>query len=100
VQAVVTRLAKERYPDVPEAADRAKIWAERPDLREAHEQAQEEPVVVHQPVEKGAPALAKRDAAVAELRKIYPHETEGQLRTRALQENPEIYEEYRRLSAS
>ena len=97
-------LAKRDYPELAKtspAAARAKVWAERPDLREAHEQAEEAPAPVFEhTVEKGAPALAKRDAAVAELRKIYPHEPEAMLRVRALRENPEIYEEYRRLSAS
>ena len=105
VQAVVTRLAKERYPNVPEAAGRARIWAERPDLREAHEAspAPQTPAVDHETpasLEKGAPALAKRDAAVAELRKVYPDKSRAELRVMALQENPEIYDEYRRLSAS
>jgi len=51
-------------------------------------------------VERGAPALARRDADVAELCKVCPQETEGQLRTCALQEDPSKYEEYRRLTAS
>src|SRR5215218_5457147 len=61
-------LAKRDYPELAKtspAAARAKVWAERPDLREAHEQAEETPIVVEHTVEKGAPALAKRDAAVA-----------------------------------
>ena len=100
VRAEVVRLAKQKYPELSEGAATARIWAERPDLREAHERAEEDALTPREPVQKGAPALAKRDAAVRELRKLYPHESRGQLRRRALEEDPEIYEGYRRLTAS
>ena len=110
VEAEANRRARELQKQRPEtyggkslAAARSAVYAESPGLRDAlasFPSRAGETAAPTIPVEKGAPALAKRDAAVRELRKLYPHETEGQLRTRALQENPEIYDEYRRLSDS
>ncbi len=98
------RFAKIVDPSAQLVAARAVIWAENPDLREAREMLPPDPVELRYEapasLEKGAPALTKRDAAVRELRKIYPHESEASLRVRALRENPSIYEEYRRLSGS
>ena len=80
------------------AAARSEVWAERPDLGSRDEALT--PVVRSgdAPVEKGAPALAKRDAMVAELRKLYPEKSRAKLCVMALEEDPSIYEEYRRLT--
>jgi DNA repair exonuclease SbcCD ATPase subunit len=102
VRAEVVRLAKQKYPELSEGAATARIWAERPDLREAHERASEaqEVLTPREPVQKGAEALAKRDAAVRELRKLYPEKSVAELRVMALEEDPSIYAEYRRLTAA
>lgn len=92
---------------------RVEVWLENPALAERYQQlrvqeaAEVADAMKHQPggmmaapaesVQKAqATVLQKHQAAVDELRKLYPHESVVELRNRAWREHPELYEEYRR----
>lgn len=70
VEAHVTALAKQQYPDLGEGAGRRQIWNERPDLREAYERAAAPDTSVtgaEVPVVKGADELAEHEREVQKL---------------------------------
>jgi len=98
VEAQVTRLAKQEHPDLPEAAARARIWAERPDLRQAYEQASEAQEILppREPVQKGAAAFAKIDAAA---RQRYPDlydKSPSRARTKVSEKEADLGDGYHR----
>lgn len=102
VEAHVGRLAKQEYPDVAARnlnAAMSKIWAERPDLREAHEGAQADriaPAPAQVMVVKGASAFAKIDAHAREsYPDLYDHSPSA-ARTKAREKRPDLGEAYDR----
>jgi hypothetical protein len=82
------------------AQARVEIWLENEDLRRRYQELPPDvPVAASAPpppVVKGAGALAKHAAAVAELRKSHPELSDSQARMRAWNDNPELAAEYQR----
>lgn len=81
------------------AQARVEIWMENEDLRRRYQELPPDvPVAASAtpPVAKGAGALQKHAAAVAELRKSHPEMNDSQLRMKAWEQNPELAAEYQR----
>lgn len=100
-----TELAKRAYPDLfakSPAAARAKVWAESPELRDAHASQPTTAVVddVEQPVYKGSEPFSKIDqAARQELPDLY-RSSPSRARAEVAKLRPELQDAYHRAHAA